>query len=145
MKRFVLLVLGAVIVAGIVFAAVPHLAAPDWTVTVVDLAGKPVRGERVREVYRDFNCDSSDHEDAKSTDELGQVHFDAQYEHRNLFECFMYTISDAQAAAHASFGRHAYVFAFGSEGEGSTVDPHGSVEDWTGSPPRMNSQITIKY
>jgi len=145
MRTGIAVFVGALIVVCIVFAAIPHLAAPDWTVTVVDLAGRPVRGERVREVYRDYSCDANDHEITKSTDKSGRVHFEPQYEHRNLFECLMYTISASGAGVHASFGRAGYVFAFGDRGEGAPIDARGNSETWTGSPQQLKSQIAIKY
>ncbi len=145
MRPAIALFAGAVIVACIVFAAIPHLAAPDWTVTVVDLTGKPMRGIRVYEVYRDFHCDSNDHERTASADDLGVAHFEPQYEHRNPLDCILYTISNVQAPAHAGSRSVASVFAFGPGGEAVSVDSHGNHELWTGSPLRVQSRITIRY
>jgi hypothetical protein len=44
--------------------------------------------------------------------------------------------------AHASFGTHAFVFAFGKGLEGSP-DRNGHVEDWTGSPSVYASEIVV--
>ncbi|MGA7156131.1 MAG: hypothetical protein WBY53_04755 [Acidobacteriaceae bacterium] len=145
MRRAPFALLGILVIACIVFAAMPHLAAPDWTVTVIDPTGRPMTGTRVHEVYRNFHCDSSDHESTASTNDLGVVHFPAQYEHRNPLECIMVTISNAQAPAHASSASIASVFAFGPGGEASPTDAHGNTQQWTGSPPRIKSQIMIKY
>ena len=53
-------------------------------------------------------------------------------------------LSSAAGGAHASFGPHAYVLAFGNGLEGFAVDKQKNVVvDWTGKPGHMEPRIVL--
>jgi hypothetical protein len=122
---------------------VRSLQAPKWDVEVVDKSGNPVSGISVRESYQNYSADLTGHEETGITDINGQVHFDAKVLRASPLKRFVAVINSAMAGVHASFGPHAFVFAFGHGVEGDWVDRHGYVGDWIGSPASMNTRIIV--
>jgi hypothetical protein len=122
---------------------VRSLQTPNWDVQVFDKAGNPVSGISVRESYQNYSAELTGHEDTEVTDVNGQVHFDAKILRASLLKRFGAVIHSAMAGAHASFGPHAFLFAFGRGMEGEWVDTHGYVGDWTGLPSSMNTRIMV--
>jgi hypothetical protein len=120
---------------------VAYLAAPRWdVVVVVDDSGSPIQGMTVRRVYENYPTEAQDHEEDRITDRQGQASFPPRSANASIARRFLFTIRAAQTGVHASFGRHAYVFAFGRGREESATS--GQFEaDWTGSPPNMSSRI----
>ena len=88
---------------------------PAWKIQVVDPSGKPMRNVFVRQVWRDYDVEDTDHESDAYTDRNGFVSFpqrrgpkvseDARKNNRlkNVQEL----------GVHASFGVHAYILAWG--------------------------------
>jgi len=135
-------VFGVIAFAVLIVGAWPtnYLACPRWEVWVVDDNGEPLRHVNVRLVYQNYSAEGTSHELTLAADEKGHVLFPKQYEKACIFQRLFYTASSAMAGVHASFGRHAYVFAFGGGYEGSAVTGD-YVADWRGSPDSMTSKI----
>lgn len=131
----------AIMVCLISCIPIHRTAAPDWSVTVVDGHGLPVEGATVREAYKNYTFESQGHENDRMTDALGRAHFPRVEEWHLLGRGIAGAFSSALGGAHASFGTHAYAFAFG-KGEGSAIRD-GYVEDWTGSPKVYASKIVV--
>lgn len=117
-----------------------YLASPQWKVLVVANNGQPLQSINVRLVYQNYSAEGQSHEITMQTDESGRVLFPPQYQKSTLFQRGFYTVSSAIALAHASFGRHAYVFAFGRGYEGSALSGR-FIADWRGNPDSMESKI----
>jgi hypothetical protein len=142
MRESLVAIVTAVIVFAIVFAAIPHLNAPTWDITIVDGNGNPIGNVQVREEAQDYSCESEAHEVTLTSDSLGHVHFAPQYIHRNPFHCAVETVSELMAFVHGSFGRHAYAFPLGFNA--SITDDKGNVYDWRGSPTTVKSTLVLK-
>ena len=119
-----------------------YLASPRWDVQVLNQLGKPLNGASVRLVYVDYSVESKSHEVTLQADENGCVAFPSVHRRANLLQRGIHTALAAMAGVHASFGRHAYVFAFGTH-EGDVVE-NGYVYDWQGSPASIQSKIVAK-
>jgi hypothetical protein len=132
-----MIVIGVVIVLLIIPFQVVH--APEWEVLVVDSFGKPVSGVTVRESYKDYSSSQSGGEQDLITNENGKVIFPKKIESISGFGRLGGVASSLAEGVHASFGRHAFVFAFG-KCEGDSVK-NGYVEDWTGYPSHNSSTI----
>jgi hypothetical protein len=129
-----------------IFAALIPLRtvqAPKWDVQVLDKAGNPATGISVRESYQNYSAELTGHEETEITDINGQVHFDAKTLRASALNRFVAVIHSLMGGVHASFGQHAFVFAFGHGVEGSWVDSRGYVGDWTGSPSSMSTRIIV--
>ncbi len=121
----------------------PYLASPCWDVRVATNDGRALAGINVRLVYQNYSTDGRSHEVTLTTDENGRVLFPAQHGRAFLVQRLFYTISSAQAGIHASLGRHAYVFTFGSGYEGDAVTGK-YITDWRGTPESMESRIIAR-
>ena len=77
------------------------------------------------------------------TDESGHVLFQAQYGRVCFLQRLYYTVSSAEAGVHASFGQHAFVFAFGGGYEEYALAGRYLI-DWRGTPVSMQSRIVVK-
>jgi hypothetical protein len=119
-----------------------YLAAPRWIVIVVTDDGQPLANTNVRLVYQNYSAEARSHELTLTTDENGRVLFLAHYEKVCVLQRLYHTVSSAGAGVHASFGRHAYVFAFGEGYEGNAVSGK-YVTDWRGTPDSMESRIVV--
>jgi hypothetical protein len=120
---------------------IPYLASPRWQVWVVDQTGAPVEGMTVRRIYQNYSTEAKGHENDQITDINGQAAFAAQWSSASIVRRCVFTTLSARAGVHASFGRHAYVFAFGNGREGTAI-AGGNVLDWTGEPAEMKTLIT---
>jgi len=90
-----------------------YLASPRWEIWVLNDVGQPVSQISLRLVYQNYSAEGKSHEVTLGADENGHVLFSPHYEKASIFQHVLYTMSSAMAGVHASFGRHAYVFAFG--------------------------------
>jgi hypothetical protein len=133
-----------VIVVLLVVALIPFpsLIAPDWKITVMDVAHKPVKGSLVRESYQNYSIESQGHESDAITDEFGRVSFPARKIYASLFARISGVLRAATGGVHASFGPSAYVNAFGTEEEGSWEED-GHIGFWHGSPTHLESTIVL--
>jgi hypothetical protein len=138
-------IVGLVAAAVLIVGTWPmgYLASPRWEVWVVSADGRPISQTNVRLVYKNYSAESESHEVTLRTDESGHVLFPQYYEKASIFQRVFHTMSSAMAGVHASFGRHAYVFAFGGGYEGSAVTGK-YVTDWRGDPDTMQSRIVAK-
>src|SRR5208283_4378641 len=128
------------VLVGIFFWPIPYTAAPSWEVWVVDEAGKSIEGMKVRLSYQNYSAESKGHELDATTDSEGRVHFPPQKATASVARYVVYSAWSATTGVHASFGRHAYVFAFGQGRDGSATTGD-VITDWTGSPEDMKSRI----
>jgi hypothetical protein len=112
-----------------------------WQVWVVDSSGSPVECITVRLVYRNYSAEAADHEENQSTDKQGYAAFPARWSSASAARRCMFTVLSARAGVHASFGRHAHVFAFGQGKEGYAASGQ-YVADWSGSPAHLKARIT---
>jgi hypothetical protein len=117
-----------------------YLASPRWEVWVVKDDGRPIPQINVRLVYKNYSAEGESHEVTLRTDENGHVVFPQAYEKACLLQRAFYTMSSAMAGVHASFGRNAYVFAFGGGYDGSAVTGN-YVANWRGNSNLMQSKI----
>jgi hypothetical protein len=118
------------------------LVAPDWKITVMDEAHKPVKGALVRESYTNYSIENEGHETDAFADGFGRVSFPTRKIHASLLTRILGTLRAATGGAHASFGPSAYVNAFGTEGEGSW-EKDGYIGFWHGSPAHLESTIVL--
>jgi hypothetical protein len=132
----------ALIVVVLFLFPFESLQAPTWEVSVVDVSNNPVSGARVRESYRNYSAEFEGGEADLVTDFQVKGTFPAKTVRANILKRIAVTVSSATAGAHASFGPHAYVFAFGGM-EGNSVK-NGVLEDWTGSP-RVNTSVIVVH
>jgi hypothetical protein len=134
-------VMGVLLVAGLIPTS--YMASPRWDVSVVGEDGKPLSGVAVQLVYQNYSAEDQDHEITLTTDENGHVLFPEQSQKSSFARRVFYTLSSARAGVHASFGKHAYVFAFDDKGhEGSAINGK-YVTDWQGFPSSMKSRIVL--
>jgi len=103
----------AITFVALLFWPFSYLASPQWEVFVVDGAGRPRQGVNVRLVYVNYSAESDSHEMTLQTNDSGRVLFLANRSRTNLMQLAVETASAATRGVHASFGRHAHVFAFG--------------------------------
>lgn len=117
-------------------------ATPHWEVWVFDEQGHPLEGMTVRLSWRNYSAETADNQEDRHTDENGHVVFPASRLAASLRDRISATIQSAGAGVHASFGSHAFVFAFGHGLEGVSVSgPY--VTDWRGKPDEMQSRIVV--
>jgi hypothetical protein len=135
-----ILITGAAL-AAVALVPIPYLACPSWRVRVVDGSGTPVEGMTVRLVYQNYSVEADGHEEDQTTDRQGDVTFPARRSSASAARLCMFTLRSACAGPHASFGRHAYVFAFGKGREGYAASGK-RVADWSGVPAEVRSRIT---
>ena len=121
---------------------ISYLGSPRWEVVVVNSEGQPLRHASVRLVYQNYSAEATGDEITLQTDENGLVLFPAQYRTATLIQRGYYTVVSASAGVHASFGRHAHVFAFGDGYEGDALDGN-YVFDWRGHPESIHSKIVV--
>jgi hypothetical protein len=139
-RRVVVILASVLLIASLL--PIPYQASPRWDVWVVKDDGKPHSGIGVRLVYQNYSGENQSHEVTARTDENGHVQFPVQHGRASLFQRLFYTVSSAGAGIHASFGRHAYVFAFGDGYEGAAATGK-YVTDWRGTPESMESRIVV--
>jgi len=132
----------AAVLSIVLLFPIRYLASPRWTVWVVDDADRPVPGIFVRLTYQNYSAENRGHELTTVTDGTGHVVFPPEYRRASVLQKAFHTLLSATAGAHASSGRHAYVFAFG-EGQEGVASSDGYVADWQGSPDTMDSKIVV--
>ena len=133
-------VMFGVVIAALSLIPIPYRACPMWDVLVVDDSGHPVPGVTVRLVYQNYSAESQSHQEDRITNESGRAAFPRQVSSASILRRCYYTGLSAGASVHASFGRHAWVFAFGKGLEGTATSGQ-VVTDWTGSPDHIESKI----
>jgi hypothetical protein len=97
----------------------------------------------VRLSWQDYSGETEGHEEDLLTGENGYVVFTARTFRASGLRRLVGTILSARAGVHASFGPHAFVFAFGQGFEGGAVSGK-YVTNWTGEPSEMQSRIVVK-
>jgi hypothetical protein len=127
--RTTIVILAAAIVAS-AFIPLPRTVAPDWTITTLDAARRPLTGITVREVWQQYSVEDSDHEEDRLTDIKGEVHFPRRIYWTSIadrfFGCVRQIIS---TGVHASCGPHSYLVAFGKGVD--TLDWADSAQEGT--------------
>jgi hypothetical protein len=74
-NRKVIIVLTTVVVLALACFPFEQIIAPDWTVTTLDAAHRPMSRITVREVWQQYSLENASHEEDLLTDSNGQVHF----------------------------------------------------------------------
>jgi hypothetical protein len=101
------------VVAGVLFP-VREIVAPDWTITTLDAAHRPLTGITVRESWQEYSLEDSSHEEDGLTDIRGEVHFPRRTEWTSIagrpLGCARQI---SRTGVHASCGPHSYLVAFG--------------------------------
>ena len=124
-----------------------QIVCPKWSVSVVGESGDPVAGITVRRSCQDYSVENTAHQDDATTGAEGRVTFgEIRIRTPRLLKWVGNVTNFVTLDVHASYGLHAYVFAFGKGLEGSPVSTpvsKGFVEFWTGSPERMESSIVV--
>jgi len=116
-----------------------YLASPKWEVQVIDPYGNPVPGISTRLVYQNYSVEGHSHEITSKTDERGQAIFSPQYERASAFQWLFFTARSVTGGAHASFGRSAFILAFGDRYSERYAD--SDERDWSGHSDTMKSII----
>jgi len=143
LAKFGVFGLGAAVLVVISLTPIPYLASPDWQVWVVDESGSPVPDALVRLEYQNYSVEMSEHEEDRVADSQGYAHFPEHRRSASIIQRCWYSGLSARALAHASFGLHDWVLAFGNGTEGEAISS-GIVVDWPGNPERMESRIVLK-
>jgi hypothetical protein len=136
-------VAAAVVLAG-VFVPFPETVAPDWTVTTLDAAHRPLTGIIVREVWQQYSLEDSSQEEDHLTDVRGEAHFPRRTEWTSiagrLFGCTRQIIG---AGVHASCGPHSYLVAFGKGVD--TMDWADLGQEYGTTLPWQRSILVLKH
>lgn len=124
------------------YVNVPYIAAPKWTVLVVDSGGSPVAGAKVRRVRQCYLSEPSSTEEDRITGVDGKVEFPEISNESGVWQVATGIIQNLRAGVHASFGRTAFVFVRGVGFEGTDVS-EGRLKTWTGQEGAMMSTIVV--
>ncbi len=134
----------AVIVTGVILMTslcpVRYVSAPEWDVWVVDEVGTPLANMTARLRFQNYCTEAEGHEADGITDVHGHVHFAMRFGSASALRVVTYSLRSARDGVHASFGRHATVFAFG-QGRDGIASSGDLITDWIGAPERMTSKI----
>jgi hypothetical protein len=139
--RIFAFVIGVLLIVGLI--PISYEASPRWDVSVVAEDGHPLPGVNVRLVYQNYSAEDEGHEITLATDENGHVLFPEQFQKSSFARRIFYTLSSARAGVHASFGRHAYVFAFDGKGHEGNAANGEYITNWLGFPPSVKSKIIL--
>lgn len=90
--------------------------------------------------YQNYSAESKGHELDATTDSQGRAYFPTRKATASIARYVVYSAWSATTGIHASFGRHANVFAFGQGRDGSATTGD-VITDWTGAPQEMKSRI----
>jgi hypothetical protein len=127
----------------VAFLPVTTLAAPDWSVCVVNESNRPVPGVLVRESYQNYSAEYGGNEEDQYADARGCVHFAPKLTRASVVRRLIAIARSATAGVHASFGPYDYVTAFQGGARGDDV--RGGYEyAWTGSPRHVDSTLVLR-
>lgn len=122
---------------------VPYLAAPQWSIHVVNEKGQPIEAMTVRLTWENYSVETTSHEQDLRTDRNGDVIFPSHRSSSSILRRAFFTTLSSMALAHASYGPRAAVLAFDQVREGSVIDD-GIIADWAGQPAEMRSEIVAR-
>jgi hypothetical protein len=118
-----------------------YLACPRWEVWVVNEQGQPLPGAVVHLTYMNYSAESSPHRVTRTSDHAGYAVFPPQYGRASCLRQASYSWANFRKyTLHASYGRHAHVFAIAGDSAGSALTGI-YITDWTGRPATMQSRI----
>jgi hypothetical protein len=141
--KILLAYIAAAILLVVVFIPVPHIVAPDWTITTLDASHKPLTGITVREVWQQYSLEAVSHEEDRLTDSRGQVHFPRRKRWASLAGRFLGCARQViGTGAEASCGAHSSLVAFGKGVDTMDWEDLGQ-EDGT-SMPWQTSTLVLK-
>jgi hypothetical protein len=134
----------AAVLLAILLIPVPQTVAPDWTITTLDTAHRPLTGITVREVWQQYSLEDSSHEEDRITDHRGEVHFPRRKQWISiagrLFGCARRISGDG---VHSSCGPHSYLVAFGKGVD--TMDWANLEQESATTLPWQRSTLVLKY
>jgi hypothetical protein len=145
-RSFAWITIAGVCVVAVVLYSTPEQLCPSWSVSVIEPSGIPVTRTTVRRSCQDYSVAGRATESDASTDDFGHVVFPEVIVRvhpalRWVTDLF-HLIS---GGVHASFGRHARVFAISGDGRQAwdvTVD--GFMREWKGTPSHMESRLVMR-
>lgn len=107
------LIAAVILVVGLVPAR--QTVAPEWTVTTLDAARRPLTGVTVREVWQQYSLEDSSHEEDRLTDDSGKVRFPRRTYWTSITGRFLGCVRQiGSRGVHASCGPHSFLVAFGN-------------------------------
>lgn len=141
--RTTIVSLAAVILAS-AFIPLPRTVAPDWTITTLDAARRPLTGITVREVWQQYSLEDSSHEEDRLTDTKGDVHFPRRTYWTSIAGRFLGCAWQIMSAGvHASCGPRSYLVAFGKGVDTMDWADFGQEEGTT--MPWQRSTLVLKH
>lgn len=140
-RRLVGIVIGTLLIISLI--PMRYLASPRWEAWIVTKNSEALPGMRVALEFRNWSAEDHSHIVELTTDENGHVLFSPNYERASFVQEVYYTLLSAKAGVHASFGRHASLFAYGRGYQGWPVSGE-YVTDWRGYPASMKSRIVAE-
>lgn len=141
--RTTIVILAAATVAS-AFIPLPRTVAPDWTITTLDAARRPLTGITVREVWQQYSVEDSEHEEDRMTDIRGAVHFPRRIYWTSIAGRFFGCARQINSAGvHASCGPHSYLVAFGKGVDTMDWADFGQEEGTT--MPWQHSTLVLKH
>jgi hypothetical protein len=126
----------AVLIAVLLFPW-KSTVAPNMSVRVFDVVGKPAGGVVVKQQWEYFSVGSQKYKEYSRTDENGYVAFPERSVRTNLLSKISSIILEISTAGHYGMGAHVMIWAYGS-------DPHiwGFVHYADGAPASL--EITLE-
>src|SRR5262249_23254085 len=87
---------------------------PFWEVWVVNEAGQPLEGMVVDLTYQNYSAESEGHSERIQTDARGYAVFAPRSLRASRLRRIIKSVLSARGGVHASFGPHAWVWAYGN-------------------------------
>jgi len=137
------LVAVAAVILITAFVPIPQIVAPDWTITTLDAARKPLTGVTVREIWQQYSVEDSSHEEDRLTDASGQVRFPRRTYWVSMGMRFLGCARQViGGGVHGSCGPHSYLVAFGRDID--TMDWDDLTQEDGKTVPSQHSTLVLK-
>ena len=140
-RTTIVILTAAILVSA--FIPLPRTVAPDWTVTTLDAARRPLTEITVREVWQQYSVEHSSHEEDRLTDIKGEVRFPRRTYWTSIAGRFFGCARQISAGVHASCGPHSYLVAFGKGVD--TMDWADLDEEEGTTMPWQHSTLVLKH
>jgi hypothetical protein len=135
-------IVAVILIAG--FLPLPQTVAPDWMITTLDAARRPLVGVTVREVWQQYSLENSSHEEDRLTDNSGKVRFPRRTYWTSIAGriggCMFQIIS---GGVHASCGPNSYLVAVGNGID--TMDWSDLTQEDGTTAPWQRSVLVLKH
>ena len=122
----------------------PQTVAPDWKITTLDAARRPISGITVREVWQQYSIEDSSHEEDRLSDVKGEVHFPRRTNWTSIGSRFIGCAQQIiSGGVHGSCGANSYLVAFGKGVD--TMDWAGFGQEEGTTMPWQRSTLVLKH